>query len=226
LKTLKVIDTIPVNGIKPDAIVYDPFSDQIFAFNGKSKNCSIVDPAAWKLVATLELGGKPEFAVTDFKGSIYVNLEDAGVTLRINSKNLTIENTFPLPKGEEPASLAIDVEKSLLYVGCAEKKIYVLDAKTGLISDTLANGEDVDALVFDKKSGRLFSSNEDGTVYIYKCLSPQNHQLVQKLITQKGAKTMGYNPFNQHIYIPTGIVLSDGKSLEKGSAEILIYSLK
>ena len=38
LKTLATITKVPVTGKNPDAILYDPFSKKVYAFNGRTKN--------------------------------------------------------------------------------------------------------------------------------------------------------------------------------------------
>src|SRR3984957_1267775 len=44
LTTLKTIATIPVTATGPDGIIYDPYTDQVFSFNGESNNSSVIDP--------------------------------------------------------------------------------------------------------------------------------------------------------------------------------------
>src|SRR6185437_1508370 len=59
-----------------DCVIYDPASKHIFTFNGDSQNSTVIDPKTRAVVATIKLGGKPEFAVADGKGTIYNNLEE------------------------------------------------------------------------------------------------------------------------------------------------------
>src|SRR6202451_689105 len=77
LKTLAVEKKIKV-GNGPDAILYDPFSKRVFTFNGKGhdRTATAVDAFKGVVVGKIELGGKPEFAVTDEKGTVFVNIED------------------------------------------------------------------------------------------------------------------------------------------------------
>ena len=44
LKTLVTLRKIRSTGINPDAILFDPFSKRVFAFNGKSDNATVLDP--------------------------------------------------------------------------------------------------------------------------------------------------------------------------------------
>ena len=41
-------------------------------FNGNSMDATAIDPATMKVVGTVPLGGKPEFAVSDEKGGMFV----------------------------------------------------------------------------------------------------------------------------------------------------------
>src|SRR5256885_2222419 len=75
LKTLKALKTIPV-GKNPDAIIYDPASKRVFTMNGASNDTTAIDPQSETVVGTIALEGRPEFAVADEKGRVYVNLED------------------------------------------------------------------------------------------------------------------------------------------------------
>jgi YVTN family beta-propeller protein len=52
-------------GENPDAIIYDPYSKHVLVMNGRSKEVSVIDPGTQKVVATIPLGGKLEFAATD-----------------------------------------------------------------------------------------------------------------------------------------------------------------
>src|SRR5208283_5399535 len=76
LKSLAVEKKIKV-GSGPDAILYDPFSKRVFTFNGKGneKTATAIDASKGEVVGKIELGGKPEFAATDEKGTVFVNLE-------------------------------------------------------------------------------------------------------------------------------------------------------
>src|ERR1700754_3191483 len=111
LKTLKVITTIPLTDANgPDAIMYDPFADRVFSFNGESNNASVIDPNTLKQAGTVALGGAPEFAVADGKGKIYNNLEDKSSLNVIDSKTLKVIKNYPLTPCGGPTGLALDAK--------------------------------------------------------------------------------------------------------------------
>ena len=86
MKTLGLIDTIPV-GKNPDAILYDDYSKRVFVFNGRSNDVTILDAKKGIVIATLPLGGKPEYSACDGKGQVFVNIEDKNEIVDIDSKH-------------------------------------------------------------------------------------------------------------------------------------------
>ena len=73
LKTLKTLGTVKA-GTNPDAIIYDPHTKRVFTMNGRSQDTTAINAADGTVAGTLALGGKPEFAVADGHGNIFVNI--------------------------------------------------------------------------------------------------------------------------------------------------------
>ncbi len=76
LTSFKILKTITLSATDEDAIIYDPYSKKVFVFNGDSKSTCAIDINSLTEVKTIDLGGGPEFAVSDGKGLIYNNIED------------------------------------------------------------------------------------------------------------------------------------------------------
>ncbi|HYL04625.1 MAG TPA: hypothetical protein VE075_01200, partial [Thermoanaerobaculia bacterium] len=85
LKSLEVLSELKSTGQNPDAILYDPATHRVFAFNGRSGNATVFEAASGKLAGTIPLGGKPEFAASDGKGSVFVNVEDKNELVAIDA---------------------------------------------------------------------------------------------------------------------------------------------
>ncbi|MFZ0800584.1 MAG: YncE family protein, partial [Terriglobales bacterium] len=90
LKTLKAITKVKA-GENPDAILYDPASKRAFAFNGRSHDATAIDAAGGTVVGTIKLEGKPEFAASDGKGEIFVNIEDKSQIDAIDPNKLEVK---------------------------------------------------------------------------------------------------------------------------------------
>jgi YVTN family beta-propeller protein len=94
-KTLKVTRHIKTGG-NPDCIIYDSASKHIFTMNGKTDDSSVINPATDTVVATIPMGGRPEYAVADGKGMIYDNSEDKNEVAALDSRTNTIKSRWPV----------------------------------------------------------------------------------------------------------------------------------
>src|SRR6516165_4497659 len=166
LKTLKTVGAI--KGEKDaDYILYDPASKHIFVFNGDAKNSTVIDPAKGTVVATVPLGGAPEQAVADGKGTIYDNLEDTNEVIAIDSRELKVKSRWPVAPAGQPVSIAMDRKNQRLFVaGRNPKMLVMLDAASGkVLGPPFPIGDRVDNTSFDPDSGLVFASTREGTIH-------------------------------------------------------------
>ena len=202
MKSLKIISTIATTGGEnPDFIAYDAIAKKIIAFNGRSHNASVIDAMTDKLIATIELSGKPEAAVADGKGRMFVNIEDKNEIAAIDTKKNVVVSSWPVPGCDEPAGLDIDTSTRRLFVGCHNKVLVVLNADDGKVVATLPIGEGVDANAFDSETKLVFSSQGDGTLTIIKEEAASKFTVQQNVTTQRGARTMALNPKSHAVYL-------------------------
>ena len=181
-------------GKNPDSILFEPTQRRVFAFNGLSKDATIIDAATNKVLATLPMPGKPEFSVTDGSGNVYVNIEDTSVILRVDATTLKTTATWPLSPAKGPSGLAIDTRHHRLFSVCDNDRMAILDSDTGKLVATPAIGEGADAVAYDSAHDLVFSSNgESGTMTI---LHPTaaTYAVLQTIPTKLGARTMAVDP--------------------------------
>jgi YVTN family beta-propeller protein len=216
LKTLKLLGETKV-GKKPDAIIYEPLTKRIYVMNGDSDSITVLNAADGATVGTISLGGGPEFAVSDGKGNLYVNLEEQNETLHIDVNALKVKERWPLAPCATPTSLALDAENHRLFVGCRSRHFAVLNADTGKLVFTAPIGERVDAGVWDPKTKLAYESTGDGKVFVFHQDSPDKYSLVQEVVTKAGAKTFGYDSRTRNLFVPTS---------ESGTMQVLIYSAR
>ena len=214
LKTLKEIAQVPV-GKKPDAIIYDPATSRVFAFNGDSSSATAIQAADGKVAGTVDLGGGPEFAVADNSGYVYNNIEDASVVLKISSRSLKVEQRWPTGPCASPSSIAMDRTNRRLFIGCRSKVMAVMNADTGNVITTLPIGDHVDATAFDPDSRLIFNSNGEGTITVIHEDSPDKYSIVQTVKTLPKAKTMALDPKTHKLFL---------SAAEAGQFEILVVS--
>ena len=212
LKTLKMLRKVKA-GQNPDSIIYDPASKKVFAFNGRSGDATIVDPAALdKAPVSLPIGGKLETGVADGAGRVYVNVEDKNEIVAIDSKAGKVLAHWPLAPGEGPTGLAMDREHRRLYSGCSNKMMVVLDADQGKVLATPPVGSGVDGSAFDPQLGLAASANgRDGTLTAVKEEPAGTFKVVQTLKTASGARTITSDPKTHRFYLPCNVA-TNGQS--------------
>ena len=202
LDTLKPVAVITGTGEKPDAIVYDTASHHVLTFNGKSGNVSVIDPQKNSVIATIGLPGKPEFAVSDGAGHVYVNIEDKSELVQLDSRSNTVLNTWPLAPCESPSGLAIDREHHRLFSVCDNQKMTVLDAGSGHLVATLPIGNGPDAVVFDDATSMVYSSNgESGTITAIHEDDPDHYTVKNTIVTRVSARTLALDPQSHRLYL-------------------------
>ncbi len=202
LKTLKHIAEVPT-GKKPDAIIYDPATSRVFAFNGGSNSATAIQAADGKVAGTVDLGGGPEFAVADGSGYVYNNLEDESLVLKINSRTLKVEQRWPTAPCASPSSMAMDRANRRLFIGCRSKVMAVMHADTGQVIATLPIGDHVDATAFDPDSRLVFNSNGEGTITVIHQDSPDKYSVAETVKTLPKAKTMALDPKTHRLFLST-----------------------
>ena len=201
LTTLKVLDSIKLAEKNPDAILYEPFSNRVFTFNGGSSNATAIDAATNKVVGTIAFKGKPEFAVTDLKGKVYVNIEDKSLVTVFDPKTLKVLAEWSLAPGEEPSGLAIDRENNRLFSVCGNKMMIVLDAVTGKVVSSLPTGSGTDAAAFDPQTRLAFASNGEGTLTVIREDSPDKFSVLENVPTQPRSRTMALDEATHKLYL-------------------------
>lgn len=191
-------------GDNPDAILYDPATKRVFTFNGRSHDATAIDAYEGKVLATIKLDGKPEFAASDAKGTVFVNIEDKSELTAIDANKLEVKASWPLAPCQEPSGLAIDRKSRRLFSGCDNKMMAVVDADTGKVLATPAIGEGVDATAFDDDNGLAFAScGEDGVLTVVHEDSPNQFSVAENVKTEKGARTMALDAKTHNVYTVT-----------------------
>jgi YVTN family beta-propeller protein len=198
---MAVLKKIPIDGKSPDAILFDPFSQKVFVFNGHSNNATVINAETNEIVATIALSGNPEFSATNSKGKIYVNLESASSIAVINASTYKVENVWPIAPGEEPTGLALDNETNRLFSVCANKLMVITNAETGKVITTLPIGEKCDGVAFDPGLKCVYSSNGDKTMTIVKEGNDDKFNVVENFATHEGARTIAINKLTHHVYL-------------------------
>jgi hypothetical protein len=201
LKTLKTTGTVKTDG-NPDAITYDPVSKRVFTFNGRGKNATAINASDGSVLGSIALGGKPEFAAADGRGSIFVNNEDTSDVIQIDTQKLAETGRWPLAPCKSPSGLAMDLKSRRIFSVCDDKVSVVVNADTGKIVAKPVIGDGPDAAAFDPATNLFFASCGEGVLTVIHEDSPDKFTVVENVPTKRSARTMGLDLKTHTIFLP------------------------
>ncbi len=144
LKTLAKLGE-PAAGTNPDSICYEPKTQRVFTFNGRSNDSTAINAKTGEPLSTFPVGGKPEFCVADGTGKLFVNLEDRSELVEIDAAKPAALRHASLAPCDEPSGLAIDRKDSVVFSVCGNKMMAVTDIKAMKVIATPAIGQGPDA---------------------------------------------------------------------------------
>jgi YVTN family beta-propeller protein len=215
LKSNTVTQRVKV-GDAPDAVLYEPTKKRVYAFNAHSHSASVIDAETQKIVATVPLSGIPEFAATDGRGSVFVNIENKSTLVRFDADGTKVQNEWPLAPCKGPSGLAMDTHGRRLFSVCDNKFMIVTDADTGKQIAQIPVGVEPDAAIYDVERKLVFSSNCDGTLTVVRQETPDKYTVVQTLKTEREARTMALDPVSHKLFLPSEQIKPGSKAPDPG----------
>ena len=234
LKTLKVTGEAKADN-DADCVIYDPSSKHVFVMNGDPHSSTVIDAKSGSVVGTIDLGGGPEFAVADGKGTVYINLEDKSELVAIDTATLKIKSRWPLAPAGAPTALAMDVQHHRLFsAGRNPQMMVVLDSDSGKVIQSFPISAGVDAAAFDPETGMIFVSTREGMVHVFHEDSPDKFSEAETIKTEYGAKTMGLDTKTHNLFLdtadfgpapaPTADRPHPNRAPIQGTFHVLVYS--
>jgi len=203
LQTLAVLRQIKV-GPGLDGIMYDAPDDKIILTNHSRPigTLTALNPQTGDIVATVELEDtSPEGAATDGKGHIFVNNEGKSTMQVIDVATWKVTASWPLAPCDGPTGIAYDAVSNRLFSGCSKTSV-VVDAETGKVVASIANGTRVDALGWDPSKKLIYIPNGgEGNVTVVHQESADSYSVVATVATFPGAKTISVDPATHNAYL-------------------------
>lgn len=228
LKTNQVIKQIAV-GQNPDAIMYEPFTKKIITCNGRSNDLSIIDPAT-ENVTTIALDGKPETAVSDGNGKIYINIEDKSKISVVDLNANKVISNWSIAPGEGPTGLAVDLKTNRLFAGC-DKMLIVLDMTTGKNVDKITIGDGCDGVAFDNNLKYIFASCGEGKLTIIHEVSGNDFKVIDNVPTKRSARTIAIDEKTHEVFLPAAdmqasAVAGQRPTMVPGTFQVIVVARK
>jgi DNA-binding beta-propeller fold protein YncE len=208
----KVLADIPTAQYDPisgrhtlDALVWEQKTGLIVAVNGESGILLLIDEKESRVVGSIPLGGKPEFAAADGAGNVYVNVNEGGVT-EIVAADIAAERVtrhMPLSGCDDPTGLAYDQSDRLLISVCRNGVAKFVRADSGREVASLSVSKGADAVMFDPNHKLAFVPGAaDGTLSVIAVHGSADIRVIQTVPTQKGARLGAVDSKTGRIYLP------------------------
>jgi DNA-binding beta-propeller fold protein YncE len=204
IKTLAVIKKIPIPTGGLDGIMYDDFSDRIILTNHSRPIGTMValDPTSGAIMGTVQLEDNgPEGAASNGEGKIFINNEGTSTMQVIDLKTMKAIVSWPLAPCEGPTGIAYDRATNRIFSGCGKTSV-VVDATSGKVVATIANGDGVDALGWDPAQKLIYiPAGRDSNVTVVHEDSPDKYTVVATVTTMRGAKTISVDLVKHVAYL-------------------------
>src|SRR5437870_10821035 len=194
--------TVRTGGL--DGIMYEDFSDRIILTNHSRPigTAVAIDAKSGDIVGSAELeDNSPEGAASDGKGRIFVNNEGKNTIQVIDVKAMRVLASWPLAPCEGPTGIAYDRGTNRIFAGCGKTSV-VVDATSGKVVATIANGDGVDALCWDPAQHLIYiPAGRDSNVTVVREDSPDKYTVVATVPTMRGAKTISVDAERHIAYL-------------------------
>jgi DNA-binding beta-propeller fold protein YncE len=204
---------------KADNVNYHSASKLVYVAHGDT--ISALDAKSGDVKAKIAVPGAAHgFAIDEKANKIYVSLTGPTQVGVIDLTKNEVTDKFPLALAAGNSPLALDAANGRVFVGCRkEPMVVVMDAKTGKELYGVAIPGDIDDLLFDAKSGRLFAICGAGAVAVIEKKSDK-YEVAAKVETAKSARTATISPNGDRLFL--GVPVQGGM----GDPEVRVFAIK
>jgi DNA-binding beta-propeller fold protein YncE len=212
-KTMTLMKKVDIpEGFGPDGIYCDTFNDRVYVFSHPTKNALVLDAKDGSVAGTVDLGGTPEQAVSDGKGTLYVVMQAESNVAVVDARSMKTTAHYDFAqKGGRCNGLALDVKNSVLFVACGassmtpaqgaapQPTMVVMSARDGRMLTTLPLPGGSDGAAFNPETMEAFATLGNGMLTVVKEKSPTSFEVEQNLETMNGARTITLDSKTGHV---------------------------
>src|SRR5690349_21446315 len=166
-KTLQVMKMIDVDG-RPDGIMFDPYNERVWVLSHMPPYATVIDAKEGTVVGTIDLGGQPEQATSDGKGTVYVNIMDKANIAVVDANKMTVTKHIDLgSKGVDAGSgLSLDKKNHVLfsYWRLPSPVVLIVNAENGNIITSFPTDMNVDTVGFNSATMEAISTAGGGSM--------------------------------------------------------------
>jgi len=202
LATLEVEKRLRTTGAGPAAVLFEPATRRLFAFNEGGCNATAFDAFGGGVAASIPLGGSPGPAVADGAGRIYVSLGELDEVAVLDARQLAVSHRWPAPDLAAPVSMALDPGRHRLFLAGGDGLLVVLDTRDGKVADLLPTGGPVAGLTCDPGTGQVFVGSGQGSLRLLAAGPDGRFRAGKPVATSPGVRAILLDPCSHGLYLP------------------------
>ncbi len=214
-KVVKEIDT----GAGPDAVIFASSVNEAWSINHRGGSVTCVDAKTLEVTKTIDVGGTLEFAA-EIGDKVFVNIEDADKVAAIDAKKHEVVSKYDIAPGKGPSGLASDPSTGLLFIGCRNQKLVVMEGATGKVVSSFDIGQGCDAVAFDPEAKKVYASCGDGKTSVLLVKDATTFEAQKTIETARGGKCCAVDPKTHKLYIAVG----GGRRDPNSESKVLVFN--
>ena len=102
----------------------------------------------------------------------------------------------------KPTDVGLDIAARRVFMSCVNARMMVVDADSGRTVADLPIGRGSDAVAFDPRRRRVFSSDGlDGVIAVYQEVAPDRYRALPPVPTKVSGRTMSVDPVTGRLFV-------------------------
>jgi DNA-binding beta-propeller fold protein YncE len=195
---------VPV-GVRPNGLAFDPTRGHLLAANAGdpaipgSYTLSMLDVAAQKMFASIAAPGRTRWAIYDPQADVfYVNIADPAQIVVVSAGQADRIARAISIQAAGPHGLDLEEQTGRLFCACDAKVLVTLEARSGRVLSQSPLSGSPDVIFFNPAFHHLYvASGDPGVIDVFETGAMQ---LIQTVVTEKGAHTIGFDPHRNKVY--------------------------
>jgi YVTN family beta-propeller protein len=200
--TLSVLRTVAV-GARPNGLAWDLLRKHLLVADVQDNTARLVDPHAGEVIASVELPGRPRWAVYQQASDRFlVNIREPACVGVLSADSLTLVEEFPI-RSIGPHGLDLDRDGRRAFVACDGSTVVTLDLASGRELARVPIAGSPDAIWHNHRLSRLYVAiaHLDETTGVIDVVNTVTMAVEEQITTEAGAHTTAYDSRRQRLYV-------------------------
>jgi YVTN family beta-propeller protein len=182
---------------------FDSLHNLIYVASGDAHQATLIDPVTRRVMSTIPLGGKPEFAAFDAQTRLlYQNLRDINAVAAVDVAARSVAQRWDLPGCTEPTGMAIDEVARRLFIACAGNAVLkIFDLNAHCVSGSVPVGGGPDSVAFDAELHRIYTAGKAGVLTVIRQVTSDIYEVLDSIKLHYGAHTLAFDPATHNLFV-------------------------